>query len=113
MEIANWMRATEIKLARDISGNVQRGKFYCPLMEANEREILVSPATIMQKISLVHDCSNAHCEFRNEMNTSVEEREVVTDRKMIYCHDMSHQTFLLNRFMLGEMWRYSQDESEN
>lgn len=106
MEIANWMRATEIKLARDISGNVKR------LKRANDREILVS-VTIMQKISLVHDCSNAHCEFRNEMNTSVEEREVVTDRKMIYCHDMSHQTFLLNRFMLGEMWRYFQDESEN
>ena len=24
MEIANWMRATEIKLVRDISGNVKR-----------------------------------------------------------------------------------------
>jgi hypothetical protein len=40
----------------------------------------------------------------------VEEREVNNKERYIFEHDLSNKLYVLNRFYLGESWKYIPDE---
>jgi hypothetical protein len=40
----------------------------------------------------------------------VEEREINNKERYIFEHDLSNKLYVLNRFYLGESWKYISDE---
>ena len=89
-------------------GDVLHGKFMSPVLQKSEERRLISTKNILEKVSLVHNCDN-RCSFVNTDNPIVEEREIVTSERCVYQHDLSNKYYLLNRFYLGESWKYIPD----
>ncbi|CAB4010556.1 Hypothetical predicted protein [Paramuricea clavata] len=101
----NWVLTIPYQLMRADDGDVLHGKFTSPVLQKCEERRLISTKNILEKVSLVHNCDN-RCSFVNTDHPIVEEREIVTSERCVYQHDLSNKYYLLNRFYLGESWKY-------
>ena len=106
--IENWVLSTKLKMMKDNNGDIVQGKFGSPLLEETEEKRLVSATAILEKVSVVHNCDH-RCAFMDGELAVVEEREVANKERYIYQHDFSNKVYLLNRFYLGESWKYILD----
>ena len=86
----NWVLTTPIYPLKDELGHVIHGKF-------------------QSKVSLVHNC-DGNCMYTNGAKQVVEERETITSERITYEHDYTNKRYILNRFYLGEAWKYIPDQ---
>ena len=93
------------------TSNVVRGKFQSPLLQDTGIQRIVPATALLEKVSVVHNC-NAQCYFTDAEQSVVEERESTNRQKYIFQHDLSNKVYILNRFYLGESWKYIPDETE-
>ena len=105
----NWVLLAELKMLRDDANNVVYGKFTSPLLEEKEIKILIPATALLQKVSVVHNC-DYRCGFVDAELPVVEEREINNKERYIFEHDLSNKLYVLNRFYLGESWKYISDE---
>ena len=87
-------------MQRDENGQVQLGRFNCPVLNKTNRKEIIPSSSVEQRVNVVHDCSH-ECKFEVSGKTVVEEREVVCNEGTIYQHDFANSRYLLNRFFLG------------
>ena len=104
----NWVLMTPFNATEDELGDIVHGKFLSPVLEESEEQHLVDSKSILEKVSLVHDC-DGNCVYKNGAKQVVEERETVTSEKITYEHDFTNKRNLVNRFYLGESWKYIPD----
>ena len=96
----NWVQVTSYCMQHDETGQVQLGRFNCPVLEKTNRKEIIPSTSVEQRVNVVHDCSN-QCKFEVSGKDMVEEREVVSHQTMTYQHDFTNNRYLLNRFFLG------------
>ena len=106
-----WVLFTEFKTVRDDNNNVVHGKFRSPLLEDTEIQRIIPATALLQKVSVVHNC-DCQCGFADAEQSVVEEREITNKERYIFQHDLSNKVYILNRFYLGESWKYIPDETE-
>ena len=110
--VENWVVLTHFKTLKDNTNNVVHGKFRSPLLQDTGIQRILPAASVLQKVSVVHNCDYGQCTFTNAEQTVVEEREASSKERYVFQHDPSNKVYLLNRFYLGESWKYIPDETE-
>ena len=83
----------------DETGQVQHGRFDSPLLKKTNRVAIVKSSDICHKVNIVHNCNNGHCKFEDAHHTFVEES--VVRYAHIFKHNYANNTYLINRFYLG------------
>ncbi len=86
-------------------GDILHAKFCSAVLEESEELSLVNASNIIEKVSIVHNCDQ-RCMFANKDKPRVEEREIVSAEREVFEHDFTNNCYLLNRFYLGESWKY-------
>ncbi|XP_028417046.1 uncharacterized protein LOC114541311 isoform X2 [Dendronephthya gigantea] len=104
----NLVLTTPLDLVLTDDGNVLHGKFISPVLEESDSKELVDAVTILEKVSLAHYCDD-DCTFVNGDHPVLEERETIASERLTYKHDFSNKRYLLNKFYLGESWKYIPD----
>lgn len=94
---------------RDDDGNIVYGKFRSPLLEETEVKRLIPSTALLEKVSVVHNC-DYRCGFVDAEIPVVEEREINNKERYIFEHEQSNKVHILNRFYLGESWKFIPDE---
>ena len=97
----NWAQVKQYAFIEDETGQVQHGRFDSPLLKKTNRVAIVKSSDICHKVNIVHNCNNGHCKFEDAHHTFVEEREGVVRDALIFKHDYANNTYLINRFYLG------------
>ncbi|CAB4015206.1 Hypothetical predicted protein [Paramuricea clavata] len=105
---ANWVLLTPYTPLRAADGDVLYGKFRSPILEETEGKALVRANAVLEKVNMVHNCDH-RCAFTITDHHCAEEREMVTTERCVFQHDMANKTYLINRFYLGETWKYIPD----
>ena len=93
----------------DDNDNMVYGKFRSPLLEETDIKRLIPSTALLEKVSVVHNC-DYQCGFAEAEMPVVEEREITNKEKFIFEHDQSNKVHMLNRFYLGESWKYIPDD---
>ena len=101
----NWVLLSELEVAKDEEENIIFGKFSSPLLSLTTVMRSVPSTALVKKVSVVHNCTNS-CQFNMGEQQILEERELCSREGYIYQHDLSNKTYILNRFYLGESWKY-------
>ena len=93
-------------VVRDVTGQLQYGRFNCPLLMKTERKEMIPSKMVKDKLCISHQCVQGHCKYEEGNKTFTKEREEVVKQCQVYVHDSTNNIFLLNRFYLGESWKY-------
>jgi hypothetical protein len=80
---------------------VQSGRFDSPLLKKTDKVVIIKSSEVCHKVNIVHNCIDGHCKFEDAHHTFVEECEGVVRDALIYKHDFANNTYLRNRFYLG------------
>ena len=97
----NWVQVKEYASPEDENGQVKYGRFDSPLLKKINNFVIIKSSKVCHRVNIVHNCIAGHCKFEDTHHTFVEEREGVVRDALIYKHDYTNNTYLLNRFYLG------------
>ena len=86
---------------QDENGQVRHGRFDSPLLRKTNNVVLIKSEQVCHRVSVIHNCIEGGCKFEDTHRTFVEEREGVVQDALVYKHDYANNTYLLNRFYLG------------
>ena len=92
-------------MIRDEDGTPTLGKFNSVRLMSTSSKLLIKPDQIIKKVSLAHECGPG-CTFLETEKDVREEREMVRKTLYVYKHDDANNVYLVNRFHLGEIWKY-------
>ena len=97
----NWVQIKKNTSPQDDNGEVCRGQFNARLLHKTTTKVIILSAQVCQKVNIVHDCFDGHCQFKDGNRSVIEEREVVERETFIFEHNFSNNRYLLNPFYLG------------
>ncbi len=70
-----WIQLICLTTLCDDNGQLQYGRFHCPILIKTSVKVVVPSSQLQQQIHIVHNCSSGQCEFELTRHGMVEERE--------------------------------------
>lgn len=81
-------------------GNSTFNEYHCPLLFVSKDILMVKSVDILTDISVVHQCTEK-CEFKDHLEASFVERELIKTSIIVLKHDFTNLTYYLNIYALS------------
>ena len=82
-----------------LNGEEIINEFDCPLMELQDKFIMIIPSTIDHIINIAHECTES-CTFRTHALCHTIERQDVLQNALTFAHDLKNNIYSLNIFAM-------------
>ena len=83
----------------DSYGILVTNEFDCPLLSLTTLFRCIPSHSIMQTVSIIHECTPS-CVFKHTNTSTQVERETVVSQKLLFVHDYSNNMFSFNVYCM-------------